>query len=147
MRILLETKVRQHYDKVYKGFDVNLFKALAPVFPKMILRKFEGCKKNDLVEVDIDFSIGKQPFYSQVIEAGKEHRGYYFIDQGTRLPFFLKYWEHKHRIKRCGEGSMIVDDIYYNSPTKVAGFLIFPFMWLSFYARKSIYRRYFFEID
>jgi len=68
----------------------------------------------------------------------------YFIDEGTRLPFFLAYWHHRHRLLRAADGSTtIVDDITFQTPSRLTDYFFYPLLWLQFAYRKPIYRRVF----
>jgi len=143
MRLVIETRVDQDPEKVWAGFDRELFLSLSPGFPKIELKRFDGCKKGDEVHLELAFPFFKQEWNSLIIESGLEDQGYYFIDQGIKLPFFLTYWEHKHRILPSDGGSLIVDDIFYKAYNPVFERLLFPNLWLSFYQRKSKYQKRF----
>lgn len=129
--------------EVWSGFDKKLFEALSPKFPKVRLLRFDGCEKGDEVHLELVFPFFVQNWNSQIIESGKDHRGYYFIDQGIQLPFFLTYWEHKHHIKKSGEETIIADEIYFKAYNFLFECLIYPVLWLTFIQRKPIYKRIF----
>ena len=44
---------------------------------------------------------------------------------------------------KSGDGTEIVDDITYKTPTWLTDYLLYPVMWLQFAARKPVYRRVF----
>jgi ligand-binding SRPBCC domain-containing protein len=67
----------------------------------------------------------------------------YFIDEGTQLPFFLKYWKHKHRIVKNGSESKIIDEIEFRTPTILTDYIFYPILYLQFLYRKPIYRKIF----
>ncbi|MGB3467198.1 MAG: hypothetical protein WBA74_18090, partial [Cyclobacteriaceae bacterium] len=70
-------------------------------------------------------------------------REFRFIDEGTSLPFFLKYWKHHHRVIADGTGSKIVDDITFKTPFFIPAFLMYPALYGQFMYRKPIYQRFF----
>lgn len=143
MRIILETPVKEDFNAVWKGFDRELFISLAPGFPKLVLKRFDGCNQGDEVHLELEFPFFKQSWNSLIIESGRNDREYYFIDQGTQLPFFLTYWEHKHRIVKSGNETVLVDDIQFKSHGLFMEWLIYPSLWLSFFQRKSKYQNRF----
>jgi hypothetical protein len=51
MRIVIETAVNQDFMSVWNGFDATLFLALAPPFPILKLKQFDGCLTGNLVKV------------------------------------------------------------------------------------------------
>ena len=79
-----------------------------------------------------------------ITEDGANESECYFVDEGTQLPFFLKKWRHRHRIlKTDADASIIVDEIDYTTPFWLLDYLIYPMMYLQFYMRKPVYKRYF----
>jgi len=145
MRISIETAVNQSIDSVWSGFDQSLFGKLAPPFPPVNLLRFDGSEQGDEVHLELNFIFFKQIWVSVITENVKTDKEIYFIDRGTRLPFFLKFWQHKHRIVKSvdmkrGIHSLIIDEIEFESPF---GFLLYPVLFLQFLYRKPIYRKIF----
>jgi ligand-binding SRPBCC domain-containing protein len=144
MNIKLITSVKKDYKSVFEGFDEKLFLELAPVFPKVNLLHFGGCKKGDEVHLELDALLFKQRWDALIIEQGELENEIYFIDKGTRLPFFLITWQHRHRIVGKPNGtSEIIDDFDFTTPFFLFDYLIYPFLYLQFAARKPIYQRIF----
>jgi ligand-binding SRPBCC domain-containing protein len=143
MKIVLRTKVDGHYQAVMAKFDIDLFKALEPKFGKMEIVEFTGSKKGDRVHIKFLSPI-KADWVSNITEHGDDGNKAYFIDEGKVLPPGLKKWKHKHIVSRISESeSEIIDDIYYEGWNPVVSILMYPILWLSFYPRKNIYRKYF----
>jgi len=145
MRISIKTAVNQSIDSVWSGFDQSLFGKLAPPFPPVNLLRFDGSEQGDEVHLELNFIFFKQIWVSVITENVKTDKEIYFIDRGTRLPFFLKFWQHKHRIVKSvdmkrGIHSLIIDEIEFESPF---GFLLYPVLFLQFLYRKPIYRKIF----
>ncbi len=143
MKLVLKTKVRGYYIDVMDRFDIDLFKSLKPIGAKMEITQFTGSKTGDIVALVFTSPI-RTKWVSKIIEHGQDDAKAYFIDIGTQLPFPLKEWRHKHIVMSLGdESSMIIDDISYSTGKKLIDILIYPFMYLGFYPRKSGYKKYF----
>ncbi|MFN4146802.1 MAG: SRPBCC family protein [Runella sp.] len=143
MKINLSTVVSQPLDQVWKGFDESLFRRLAPPFPPVRVVRFDGCMKGDWVELELNFLLFKQRWTSLITDQQATPQEVYFIDEGTRLPFFLSYWHHKHRLVREGAGTKIIDEIEFRTPFVLTDYLMYPLLWVQFAYRKPIYRRIF----
>lgn len=140
MRIVVSTKVEQNFISVYRGFDRKLFLALKPPLMPMRLLRFDGCKRGDEVHVRLGFG---QEWISLITDFNQTSQQIYFIDEGVKLPAFLKYWKHKHRMVKEDSGTLIIDDITYQSPYKWLDWVLYPFLKWSFTYRKPIYQRFF----
>lgn len=143
MKLKISTSVEQDYRSVMRGFTQDLFLKLNPPFPPVRLLRFDGCKKGDIVSLELNFIFFRQQWTSVILEDGLDEQEFYFIDFGEKLPFFLKYWRHHHRILRDEEGARIIDDISFRSPFLLMDYLLWPVLWLQFFYRKPIYRRLF----
>jgi ligand-binding SRPBCC domain-containing protein len=144
MKFKLTTKVDSNYRSVYNNFDKNLFSKLSPPFPILNIKIFEGSKKNDKVHVTLDFIFFKQDWISIITDFYLDLEEIFFIDEGIKLPFFLKFWKHKHRILSINKNkSYIIDEIEYKTFNKLFDYLIFPIMYLQFFYRKPIYKNFF----
>ena len=143
MRITICTEVEQDYQSVMKGFNQELFMKLNPPFPPVRLLRFDGCRKDDIVALELNFIFFKQQWVSTIREDGLDEEEFYFIDEGVKLPFFLKHWHHHHRVLQRGAGAKIIDDITFRSPSLLLDLLLWPVMWLQFLYRKPVYKRLF----
>lgn len=143
MHIRLETEVDGNYLEVMERFDLDLFEALKPAVGKMEVEQFTGSKKGDIVSLRFLSPVNAR-WVSKITEDGSDEKQAYFIDEGIELPFPLKYWQHRHIVQKVTtERSLIVDDITYRASNGLLSLLMYPVMYLSFYPRKKIYRRYF----
>lgn len=143
MRIKISTLVKQPYTKVFEGFDQNLFIKLAPPFPPVKLLRFDGCKVDDRVALRLNFIFFKQTWESLITDYQNNEQEISFVDEGVKLPFFLKYWKHHHRVVKEGEQTQIVDDISFKTPFFLFDYLMYPALYLQFLYRKPIYRKVF----
>ncbi len=126
-----------------KGFTQDLFISLNPPFPPVRLEQFDGCKTGDKVALELNFLLFKQKWVSEIVEDSEDSNSWYFIDQGIRLPFFLRSWSHKHLVKVDGRGAQIVDDITFSTGTRITDMLMYPLLLGQFMYRKPIYKRMF----
>jgi ligand-binding SRPBCC domain-containing protein len=144
MKILIQTQVNQEFRTVWDGFDLSLFEILSPPFPPVKVLRFDGCLKGNFVSLELNFLLFKQTWTSEITEQQATDDEIYFIDEGTKLPFFLSYWQHKHRVVRNPSGgTLIIDDISFKTPTLFTNYLFYPLMYLQFLMRKPIYRKVF----
>ncbi|ERM83454.1 hypothetical protein P872_03480 [Rhodonellum psychrophilum GCM71 = DSM 17998] len=143
MKINISTKVEQDYLQVKEGFTEHLFSKLSPPFPPVKLLRFDGSKKGDVVSLELDFLLFKQVWTSEITDDQTSESEFFFVDKGIKLPFFLKSWEHRHRIVKDGDSSIIKDEITYEGPNGVMTFLLFPALWLQFLYRKPVYKKIF----
>lgn len=145
MNLKITTLVKAPFNKVKNGFDEKLFKQLNPPFPPVKLLRFDGSSKGDLVSLQLNFIFFKQNWTSKITEDYQDQEYFYFIDQGIKLPFFLKKWRHKHIVNKTNSGAEIVDDIYFRTPFRLFDFIMYPLLWLQFMYRKPVYKKYFKE--
>ena len=143
MNIKISTKVNQSLLKVWEGFNLELFSKLAPPFPPVEVKEFGGCLKGDKVHLELNFILFKQDWISDIVDQKRTETEIYFIDEGTKLPFFLSYWKHKHRLVKDNEGTLIIDEINFKTPTILTDYLFYPLMYLQFLYRKPIYKKVF----
>jgi ligand-binding SRPBCC domain-containing protein len=143
MKIYIATPVQQSAEAVYQGFDMQLFKALAPSFPKLHILRFDGSRVGDEVHIALGIFGWKIRWDAAIIDYADTKEMIYFTDEGKQLPFFLKTWQHKHIMKRAGKGSMLIDDITFSSGWWLGDLLLYPVLYGQFYARKRVYQQYF----
>lgn len=144
MHLRLHTAVKQSPEQVNLSFTQDLFEALAPPFPKAHVLRFDGSTKGDVVQIALDFLLFRQEWHSKITKSGENAEGYFFIDEGRKLPFFLTYWKHYHGIKRATDGStVIVDAVEFRTGTLVTDLLMLPGIWAQFLWRIPIYKKYF----
>lgn len=143
MKISIRTKVKQDFKRVFADFNRTLFLKLAPPFPKLKLLRFDGCRKGDLVEVELNTGIGKKRWTSLITDFRQNEYEIYFIDQGQELPSPLTFWKHKHVITKNGDNAIIRDLIEYSTGSRWLDLLLYPIMYAQFLYRRPIYKRMF----
>lgn len=143
MKIKITTVVDGFHKDVFKAFDKKLFEFLKPIGARIEIVDFTGSTKGDKVHIRFLSPI-KTEWISEIIEDHQDEQLSYFIDQGTVLPWPLKSWNHKHIVEMKGrDQSIIIDDIDYKTANVFFDVLIFPIMYISFYQRKPLYRKFF----
>lgn len=144
MKFKIATRVNSNYKSVYNNFNESLFSKLSPPFPILEIKLFEGSQKNNKVHVSLNFILFKQDWISLITEDYSDLEEIFFIDKGIKLPFFLKFWKHKHRILSINhEKSYIIDEIEYKTFNKFFDYLFLPIMYLQFFYRKPVYKSFF----
>lgn len=146
MNLNIRTTVNQSFKQVFRLFTKELFLKLSPPFPKVKLLRFDGSEKQDRVLVELDFILFKQEWESIIVEKKENKDEIYFVDEGIKLPFFLKNWKHTHRIIKNGDKSDIVDDIEFETPFRPFDILFYPILYFQFAYRRPIYKKVFSEI-
>jgi ligand-binding SRPBCC domain-containing protein len=143
MRFVIQTPVQGNFKAVMTKFDRQLFEALAPKYGKMEIVAFTGSKKGDHVHIRF-IQPFKADWISEIVEDYEDSRQSYFIDIGTKLPFGLEFWRHKHCVKHLDDHHAVIsDDITFHAKNKLMTVFLYPFLYLAFYPRKSIYKKYF----
>jgi ligand-binding SRPBCC domain-containing protein len=143
MKITIKTKVEQDYLSVKQGFNKDLFLKLNPPFPPVKLLRFDGCRRGDKVSLELNFILFKQIWTSIITSDRTDEQEFFFVDEGKKLPFFLRFWKHKHRVIRDESGSTIVDEINFSARLKILSPLLYPVLYAQFWYRKPIYKKIF----
>ncbi len=143
MNITIPISVGRSVQEVWEGFNENLFLALNPPFPPAKLLRFDGSMKHDEIHIELNFIFFKQTWISTITDQMASPNEIYFVDEGKKLPFFLRYWRHKHRIVKNGNGATIIEEITYKTPSLITDYLLYPLMYLQFIYRKPIYQKIF----
>ncbi len=143
VKIKIDTQVNQSLKRVIAGFNSQLFLKLNPPFPKVKLKQFDGCLTGDVVSLELNFILFKQTWTSTIVEDKSNEKQFYFIDEGTQLPFIFKAWQHKHLLSDKEGKTVITDDISYRTPFIILDWLMYPLLYLQFKYRGPIYRRAF----
>ena len=144
MKINIRTKVKGNYREVMARFDRDLFEALTPPGASVELARFDGSKKGDVVHLKMKLlGFIKDEWISEITKEGHTDRRAWFTDEGTRLPFFLTYWQHNHIVENHGENCVIFDQISFAGPWHVFDLFLYPVLYAQFAWRKPVYRRIF----
>jgi ligand-binding SRPBCC domain-containing protein len=143
MNMQIKTPVDGNYKDVMRQFDRKLFEALKPGGADMEIVEFTGSKKGDVVHLQFHSPI-KAEWISRITDDGENEKEAYFVDEGSKLPFPLAYWKHKHIVRKITEDtSYVIDDITFEGSNFIFTFLLYPAIYAGMYLRKKIYKDYF----
>jgi ligand-binding SRPBCC domain-containing protein len=143
MRVIIETQVKGNYKDIMSRFDRKLFEALKPKNADMEIVEFTGSRKGDCVHLRFNKPL-KAEWVSLITEHGENDHEAWFVDEGTKLPFPLAYWKHKHIVRKITDrSSLIIDDITFKGNNFLLTALLRPVIYLGFAPRKKVYREYF----
>lgn len=139
----MATRVNASLEIVKQGFTKELFLSLNPPFPPVKLLRFDGCGKGDYVSLELNFLFFKQEWVSEIVDHGFDGARWYFIDEGKKLPFFLKRWRHVHTVEAQGKGSCIIDAITFSTGSGLTDSFFYPLLLGQFLYRKPVYKKVF----
>ncbi|MEZ5009526.1 MAG: hypothetical protein R2753_15380 [Chitinophagales bacterium] len=143
MNLILKAPVKGNYKEVMAAFDRQLFEALKPQYGKMEIVEFTGSRKGDKVHMKF-ISPVKAEWISDIVEDDMNEDRAWFVDVGTKLPWPLATWTHRHIIEKVDDkNSMIIDDITFTCSNFILTTLLYPAIFMVFYPRKKIYQDYF----
>ncbi len=144
MKLYFETMIDLPYEVVKSKFNQELFIYLAPPLIPFHLKKFEGCKKGDFVQIDLGLWPLKQEWVSLITSEEDNIKGWSFVDEGRKLPWPLKTWHHHHRVDKVSEKECrIVDEINFSCSPSFLTPLFKPILFLIFSIRPNRYRTFF----
>jgi ligand-binding SRPBCC domain-containing protein len=147
LQIILKSTVKGNFKAVIARFDRNLFEALKPKGAKMEIVEFTGSRKGNKVHIRFVWPF-KANWISDIIADGSNDKEAFFIDEGRVIPFGIKFWQHKHVVRFITNNTCeIIDDINYRGVNKLWTLLLYPALYIGFYPRKNIYKKYFGSID
>lgn len=141
--LTFECRLNQPFEKVAGGFDVELFRALCPAFPRIRIRRFDGIREGDLVQLEMNFLLFTWQWNGRVESYRYSEDELCFVDSGQKLPPFLAFWRHEHRVNRNADGCTITDAIEFLPGKAWPEFLVRQMIRMQMKPRKEIYRNYF----
>lgn len=143
LRLSFRSTVDASFETVSEGFNIDLFRALCPAFPKVSIERFDGICEGDLVALKLGFYFFSWEWSGKVISHHLTENKLCFVDNGDRLPPFLSYWEHEHVVTKDGKETVIEDNITFRSGRGWPDFLVKMMISMQMMPRKKIYRNYF----
>lgn len=146
MLLHLQTAVQQDYLSVFHAFDEQLFRKLAPPYPRLKLLRFDGSAPGDVVEVELQTGIRSFRWTSLITEREITDKAAWFVDEGQEVPPPLRKWHHKHLVMQHGGGAIIHDIIEYSTGHKALDAVLYPFMLAAFGMRKPVYKKMFQQV-
>lgn len=141
MNLVFSSPLKKNYLEIRNSFNKELFEFLAPPAMSLQVIRFDGCEKDNIVEIILNKMTR---WVSLITYAETSNEAWYFIDEGIQLPWPLKSWKHCHRVMKVSENeSVIEDNINYKCTSILLEILIYPFLYLSFALRPKRYQEFF----
>lgn len=129
--------------RVWQDFDQSLLERLNPPWVSASLLRYDGNQPGDEVHLQLNLLITKQSWVSVITDYSETNQEVAFVDEGRKLPFFLKQWQHRHVIRAVEGGAEVVDDVRFSSGTWLTDLLLYPALYAQFWYRQPIYRKAF----
>ena len=142
MKFVVESKIRDvNIQDVYSVFDFRLLAALSPPMMKPEAKLYEGNKHGDQLHFLIRTPIGRFPWKGKVTEENISENEIYFVDEGIEMAFGMRAWKHKHRLIKTNEGTLIRDEVFFDTKNPVLKYVLLPGVWMQFLYRKPLYEK------
>ena len=141
MKFTIKTVVQQPFHTADKGFGKDWLVKLNPPVPPFRITRFDGLNDGDRVHIRFNFFLFKDDWEYVVRDKVDNEREWSFVDEGVRMPFFLKRWRHRYRLSADNKGMNVTDEVDFDAPVRVLDFLLYPYLYLHFLYRKPIYKR------
>lgn len=145
MKFKVKTEVAGDHRKVYSGFTKSLLQRLVPPGMRLRLDRYdEPTRVGGRVHIHVTIlGLIRQQWENVITEVVEGEEACWFVDEGEKLPFPLRYWRHRHVVEAHEGHSRIVDDVEYKAGNLLLTWLMFPVVYLQFVARKPGYRKAF----
>ena len=134
------------FEKVSSAFhSIKIVKFLTGFQPVQII-EWSGIENGKRAHFKLWF-FGWKNFKVKHESYMKSNNELFFIDRGIELPLGVKYWKHKHIIKRNGEGVIIQDLVSFSHANIFMEYLLFPILMFPIIIRKLFYKIYFWKYN
>ena len=144
MKIKIITQVKGDTREIFSRFTRDLFLKLTPPWATVDLKRFDGSRKGDSVQLDVVMlGLIRQRWENYISGHMISENECFFTDEGVIMPPPIRFWRHHHVVRNSGAGCEIVDDIEYKTGFILLDLLMYPVIWIQFAWRKSVYRKVF----
>ena len=134
------------FEKVSSAFhSIKIVKFLTGFQPVQII-EWSGIENGKIAYFKLWF-FGWKNFKVKHESYMKSNNELFFIDRGIELPLGVKYWKHKHIIKRNAEGVIIQDLVSFSHANIFMEYLLFPILMFPIIIRKLFYKIYFWKYN
>ena len=134
------------FEKVSLAFhSIKIVKFLTGFQPVQII-EWSGIENGKMAHFKLWF-FGWKNFKVKHESYMKSNNELFFIDRGIELPLGVKYWKHKHIIKRNGEDVIIQDLVSFSHANIFMEYLLFPILMFPIIIRKLFYKIYFWKYN
>ncbi|RXK47557.1 SRPBCC family protein [Aquirufa rosea] len=137
----VKTKIKAPILHIWSLFDQNLLARLSPPFPPIKINRFDGCRRGDLVQLEIKLGFTRLIWDSEITDDFESENKIYFIDEGRRIPLGITFWKHQHILEKIdSRETWIIDHINYSTRSKFLDILLYPLLWGMIIYRKPLYQ-------
>lgn len=145
--LIFQTTLNQPIQLVKERFNEDLFRFLAPVFPRVKIKQYDGQEPGSLVWVELNFFLFTWNWKSLIKEKTENDFRLEFTDFGLELPPFLSEWKHVHRLESHDKQTVITDHIQWKAGQYWPELLVRLMLWVQFRGRPAMYRAWFGKAD
>ncbi len=146
MKFTIKTIVEQSFPEADKNFSEAFLIKLNPQFPPFRVLRFDGIKKSAEIHIELNFGLFKQSWEYAITDKKENDNEWSFVDEGTKTPFFLKYWHHNYQMLNAGETMIVSDTVTFKTPFFLLDYIMYPWLYIHFLYRKPIYKKRFKKI-
>tara|TARA_B110000116_G_scaffold265092_1_gene273761 strand:+ start:5153 stop:5590 length:438 start_codon:yes stop_codon:yes gene_type:complete len=143
MKFYQEVKIKNiRFEDVIKSFhDISFVKFLTYLQPIKII-DWDGIQNGKLAFFKLWF-LGWKSFKVKHSNYKNRPDEFSFIDKGIELPLGLKFWGHKHIVKKNEKDISIIDSLNIEHSNRLIGYIIFPILIFPIFIRIFLYKIYF----
>lgn len=139
----IQTKIGAAMPFVWSQFNEALLRKISPPYPKVNIKRFDGCKEGDLVILEINLLFIRVIWSSKISYSKQDDKQSTFIDEGITVPFGITHWKHEHSIIKIDDSQCyILDFVTYKTSNVFLDMILFPFLWGMIFYRKPFYKKY-----
>jgi ligand-binding SRPBCC domain-containing protein len=142
VKFVVQSKIRDvNIQDVYSVFDFRLLAELSPPIMKPEAKLYEGNELGDQLYFVIRTPIGDYPWKGKVTEESITENEIYFVDEGIQMAFGMSAWKHKHRLIKTDYGTLIRDEVFFDTKNVLLKYVLLPGVWMQFLYRKPLYEK------
>jgi ligand-binding SRPBCC domain-containing protein len=143
VRFVLSTPVAAPLDTVFRVFgEASFVEELVPrVMGLRVVRI--GLEVGDEIEARFSGLGPRAPWVSRIVSLDRADAAIWYIDESVRTPFPFASFRHRHGFVGHEAGTLLVDDVTFETRPAFLGPLVLPLVRVSFAYRRGPYRRRF----
>lgn len=138
-----QTCLSRPFQEVKNRFNEDLFRFLAPIFPRVTIQQYDGQEPGNLIWVRLNFFLFAWDWKSLIQDKTENEAFMEFVDVGLKIPPFLSEWRHTHRIDSIGNQTVITDSIQWKAGKFWPDKLVHLMLWMQFRGRPGLYKSWF----
>jgi ligand-binding SRPBCC domain-containing protein len=136
--------VKAPFHLVKANFGRTLFEALAPVFPRLKIDRYDGDAPGSIISLRLGLAPIWQKWVSIIESRIESETHYQFIDVGHLLPFPLYTWRHTHTVTELtAQETEIADTMNFSCKPAWLEAVMRPVLIAQFSGREPKYKAFF----